>query len=69
MDGALRRFAIRFKIDFNISLMASRLGWVDAATVDVLQDVFFLGGELMGADGPAIPLEEGRRQCSSDRRR
>ena len=36
MDEALRRLAIHFKIDFNISLMASDMGWVDAAAVDGL---------------------------------
>ena len=39
VDEALRRLALHFKIDFNISLMASDLGWVDAAAVDGLQDV------------------------------
>ena len=55
---ALRHYALHFEIDFNISLMASDLGWVDSATADVLQDVVSLGSELMGADGPVVPLEE-----------
>ena len=42
MDEALRRFALHFNVDFNISLMASDLGWVDAAAADVLQDVQYI---------------------------
>ena len=38
--------------------MASDLGGADAATVDVLHDVVYMGCELMGADGPPMPLEE-----------
>ena len=39
MDEALRRFALHFKTDCNISLMASDLGSVYASAVHGVQDV------------------------------
>ena len=53
MGKALRRFALPLQKRW----LQTWTG-VDAATVDVLQDVVDTGGELMDADGPVMPLEE-----------
>ena len=68
VDEGLRWFALDFKSDFYISLMASDLGWADAATVDVFQDVVHMGGELIGADGPPRVRGRGAAATAADDR-